>query len=287
MIFRSCGSGSIGGSPRMRGDLEQDRVHRGRARPGCRRIGARRRSSPSQSVTTPPASRTMIAAGRDVPGAEPQLEVAVEHALGGPAEVEAGGADPAEVLEAAQRRARTPARTRSSSSLCRNGKPVATIACSGGRRCSRAAAARRGTRRRPCAAAERAAEQRRVHHADHRDRRPRRGRPRRRPRRTRARSSTVPSSGSTSQPVSARFAPALLAEARAGRSSSASTARIACFAREVGFAHPVARRLLAHVGRPGRSGRARSRRPRARRGRPRRSSASRSSALIGAHRVRA
>ena len=52
------------------------------------------RSSPCQSVTTPPASRTSSAAGGDVPGAEGLLEVAVEHPGRGPGEVEARGARP-------------------------------------------------------------------------------------------------------------------------------------------------------------------------------------------------
>ena len=56
--------------------------------------------SPSQSVTTPPASRTITAPAATSQGPSAQLEVAVEHALGGPAEVEARAADPAEVLEA-------------------------------------------------------------------------------------------------------------------------------------------------------------------------------------------
>ena len=61
----------------------------------------------------------------------------------------------------------------------------------------------------------------------------------------------------------------------AGPVSRSSTARIACFAREVGLAHPVARRLLAHVFEAAEVVRARSRRRRAPRGRPHASSASR------------
>ena len=69
----------------------------------------------------------------DVPGPEAQLEVAVEDALGGPAEVEAGPADPAQILEASASRRRRTARYLASRSLCRNGKPVAQIACAGDR----------------------------------------------------------------------------------------------------------------------------------------------------------
>ena len=71
--------------------------------------------------------------GGDVPRPEAQLEVAVEHALGGPAQVEAGRPDPAEILERVDGGCRTRARSRASRSLRRNGKPVATIACSGAR----------------------------------------------------------------------------------------------------------------------------------------------------------
>ena len=82
------------------------------ARRGCCRVRATRASSPSQSVTTPPASRTITSAPAATShGPRPQLEVAVEHALGGPAQVEAGGADPAEILEPVERRSKVAART--------------------------------------------------------------------------------------------------------------------------------------------------------------------------------
>ena len=61
------------------------------------------RSSPAQSVTTPPASRTSSAPAATSHGAEPLLEVAVEHPGRGPREVEARRAGAPQVLERPQR----------------------------------------------------------------------------------------------------------------------------------------------------------------------------------------
>ena len=139
----------------------------GAARRGCCRCPSQASRSPSQSVTTPPASRTMSDAGSHVPGPERQLEVAVEHALGGPAEVEAGparpGGDPRSGGSPCRRRARSGRADPCAGTGTRSPRSPAP-ACAR----SRGAAARRGTRRRRARAAVGAVEQRGVHDGDHR-----------------------------------------------------------------------------------------------------------------------
>ena len=88
-------------------------------------------------------------AGGDVPGAEGLLEVAVEHAGGGPGQVQAGGTGPPEVLECRARPARTPAGTRRGARAWRGtGSRSREIALASGRSLTRDAARRCGTRRR-------------------------------------------------------------------------------------------------------------------------------------------
>ena len=75
--------------------------------------------------------------GGDVPRAERQLEEPVEHTGRHPRQVERGGAGPAEVLEALERRIQARGSSAGSTSLCRNGKPVPTTARSAERSATR------------------------------------------------------------------------------------------------------------------------------------------------------
>src|SRR5262245_32819010 len=101
--YPAAGSPSVpAGRPRGRGDAEQNLVHFGRGREDVTA------AQPGPVVTLPVGHDPACLpdddpSGRDVPRAQRQLEVAVEHALGGPAEVEAGGPGAPQVLERAER----------------------------------------------------------------------------------------------------------------------------------------------------------------------------------------
>ena len=204
------------------------------------------RSSPCQSVTTPPASRTSSA-----PAATSQVpRPARSSRRTRPAASTRGrgwrrrpGAGPRTCSSARSNTGRYSARR---SRLARNGNPVAQIACSGSRVLTRIGSPLRNAP---------PPEARRVDVAEHRRvrRRPTTAR-RRRPVPTDTPTTgkpctklAVPSSGSTNQPTSARSPPASSPKNASSGAASCSELAAPRARSRVGVAHPVARALLAHV----------------------------------------